>query len=88
MPKAADMSTLAAGLAEGSKPKAKPPRRSRRHKVDNVSVYKFKREGTMLRKTVYFSPQEWRAIEKAAGAEITSATTIIRRAVREALELA
>lgn len=89
MSKTADMSALAAGLAEGSKPKAKPPqrRRSGRPKVDNIMIYQFKSEGRMLRKTVYFSPREWKAITSTAAAESTSATAIIRRSVQQALDL-
>lgn len=43
--------------------------------------------GGMLRKTVYFSPDEWQAIRQRAFAEDRAYTDIVREAVRRLLAL-
>lgn len=58
-----------------------PPATGSRGGVTTVTI------GGLLRKTSYFEPVEWRAIRARADHDMTTAAEVIRRAVREYLDL-
>jgi len=82
--------------AEGLKQARKKPTKTRSKKAEKLTgsaggvttVTYFQGEGeSMLRKGTYFAPAEWDAIQAERKRQGVSATTIIRKAVREYLGL-
>ena len=83
------MDDLKAELKATKRPKAKrtAKRRARAVEVIPTTVYQFRGMGTMLRKAIYVTPQEWEAVQAAHKASGVSASTIIRQAICNEFQL-
>lgn len=72
---------VAAEVETAQKPKRTAKRKAIAVEASPTTVYQFRGAGTMLRKGIYVTPEEWAAIQTARKASGESATTIIRRAI-------
>ncbi len=88
---AKSLSDLKAEL-RASKPRAKRKARPKARRMigplgGTSTIQSYSQAGVLMRKTAYFSPEEWEAIQAAKRDTGDAASEIIRRAVRNELNL-